>query len=260
MFKIVFRYFFYRLFASHRRGFGIHSPFVFHLVSQVLNKQDDENLKRIAFWRKDLLHLRSLLQTSDNGAGSKVHKRPGRSIGQIERKSSIRHKYGRVLYSFVKEFKPATIIELGTGIGISTAYLAKACPECRVITIEADQGKMKFASNVLEQIGLENITFLTGFFRELLSDALREVNHPLLVFVDGDHSYYRTIEYFTEIKKSANSETIIILDDIRWSEDMEKAWNEIKKDKVVIVTMDLFFMGIVFFRRGIPKQDFIINF
>jgi predicted O-methyltransferase YrrM len=260
MLKIVARYIFYKLFASHRKGFGVHSPFVFHLVSRVLPIHDDENLKLIKTFRRSFFHDKRTIQTSNSGAGSKVHRWQGRSIRQIVTRSSIRHKYGRVLYTLVQEFKPAEIIELGTGIGISTAYLAKACPKSKIISIENDKGKMTFASALLKRLDIRNVTLVNGTFNENLPVFLNETRQPLFVFIDGDHTYEGTMNYFREVKKFSNPDTIIVFDDIRWSQGMEKAWAEIKSDMDVKISIDLFFMGIVFFREGIPKQDFVINF
>ncbi len=260
MIKIALRFIYYKLFAPHRKGFGVHSPFVFNLVCKVLAGRDDAELKKLSVWRKKLSREQRIVSTRDTGAGSKSHKSKGRSVGQIVRKSSLRHKYGRVIYYLVNEFKPATIIELGTGIGISTAYLAIASRQSRVISIEADPEKLAFAGRFLEQIGADNVTLHKGLFNELLPGILADARHPVLVFVDGDHSYGKTMDYYAQIKKYINEESFIVFDDIRWSDDMEKAWDEIRRDPTVVISVDLFFMGIVFFRGGIPKQDFVINF
>jgi len=260
MIKLAFRFIFYKLFARHRKGFGLHSPFVFHLVSKVLKREDDEALKQIAEWRKKLIKSKIAISTSDTGAGSKAHNSNKRTVGQIVRRSSIPHKYGRVLYSLVKEFKPTTVIELGTGIGISTAYLAKACSECIVFSVEGDKEKMNFAAKSLEQLEMKNVTLLNGKFKDLLQGLYNNAVHPILIFVDGDHSYEGTMSYFSEILKSLNPEIIVVFDDIRWSPEMERAWSSIKSDAEVVLSIDLFFMGIVFFRKGMYKQDFVINF
>ena len=260
MIKTTFRYLFYKLFAPHRKGFGVHSPFVFHLVTNVFGGKDDENLTDILNWRKGILHDPGKLKTSDIGAGSKVHSIQTRSIKQIAGKSSIRHKYGCILYSLVREFRPATIIELGTGIGISTAYLAKACQESRVISIEGDKRKISYAEKSLGLLKLNNITLLNAYFKEVLPGLVTKAGRPLLIFADGDHNYHSTLAYFEEIMKSVNPEIIVVFDDIRWSADMEKAWTCIKKDSRVVISIDLFFMGIIFFRTGMSKQDFVVNF
>jgi predicted O-methyltransferase YrrM len=260
MLKLAFRYLHYKLFAPHRKGFGVHSPFVFHLVTKVFTKRDDENLGHIKSWRRSLIRNRTVLETSDTGAGSRIHKGRGRSIQQIALKSSIRHKYGRILYAVAKEFKPATIIELGTGIGISTAYLAKGCPDSKLISFEGDIQKMNFASKSLETLGLQNVTLQHGIFKDLFPDIMAQAKIPVLIFLDGDHTYEGTMLYFEQILKSRNPEILVLLDDIRWSPDMERAWNEIKLNPEVVTSVDLFFMGIVFFREGMMKEDFVVNF
>jgi predicted O-methyltransferase YrrM len=164
------------------------------------------------------------------------------------------------LHSLVKELKPATVIELGTGIGISTAYLAKAFPECHVFSVEGDKEKLNFAAKSLEQLELKNVTLLNGIFKDLLPGLLTDAVHPVIIFIDGDHTYEGTMTYFSEILKSLNPEIIVIFDDIRWSAEMERAWSSIKSDTEVILSIDLFFIGIVFFRKGMTKQDFVINF
>ncbi len=260
MIKIAFRYLLYRLFAPHRKGFGVHSPFVFFLVNEVLIKKDNQHLLEINAWRNNIVKDDSIVVTVDTGAGSKVHSGLKRSVGRIAKKSSIRHKYGRVLYKLVSEFKPLTVIELGTGIGISTAYLSKAFEQAQVISIENDESKINIAAKELAKLNQENIVIKEGEFSEVLPSVMNALKHPLLFFIDGDHSYKASIEYFSMIKKVANPDTIIVFDDIRWSEDMEAAWMKIKQDESIRVSIDLFFMGIVFFREGIPKQEFIINF
>ena len=260
MIKIAVQYLFYKLFAPHRKGFGVHSPFVFNLVTEVLVKQDNKDLAEIQEWRKGLLKDRTAIETNGSGAGSLTHHSLRRKVAKIAGRSSVRHKYGRVLYYLKNVYKPSAIIELGTGIGISTAYLAKSTPGTRVITVENDQQKIIYAAKEYSRLNLDNIVIRDGIFSKLLPGLLQEVNHPLMIFIDGDHSYESTMEYFSMIRKVAREDTLIIFDDIRWSDGMKEAWDKIRADESVTVSIDIFFMGIVFFRGGITKQDFIVNF
>jgi predicted O-methyltransferase YrrM len=258
--SLAFRYLLYRLTAPHRRGFGVHSPFVFNLVTRVFTKKDDVNLSEIRKWRRQLGKNRTVIETADLGAGSKAHPSKKRNIGSIAKRSSLLHKYGRILYSLVKEFKPATVIELGTGIGISTAYMAMGRGETRIISVDSDPEKIRYAAEALKAFPAGEIDFVKGDFRAVIPGILATAGHPLMVFVDGDHDMQRTMEYYKEIKKSAKEDTVIVFDDIRWSAEMEKAWDAIRNDNDTVICIDLFLMGIVFFRKGITKQDFVINF
>lgn len=259
MYKTVLRYLTYRLTAPHRRGYGIHSPFIFHLVSDVFQKKDDDTLRGILNWRKKLGKNKRILQTLDAGAGSRTHKTAIRSIGRIVSRSSIKHKYGRILYYLAKDLKPVTIIELGSGIGVSTMYLSKACPGSRIISLEADSAKLEFVREEFSINKAGNVVFRQGNFEENLVPVLKESNHPVFIFIDGDHSYEATMKYFNEILNFIRKDTAIVFDDIRWSEGMERAWQEIQDSFRVKISIDLFFIGIVFFRDGIVKQDFLVN-
>jgi predicted O-methyltransferase YrrM len=233
---------------------------VFWLVSSVFPIKDDQELHQIHEWRKKLSKKNSILQTNDSGSGSKVHSGKGREVNSILRKSSIKHKYGRILYSLVKELNPQTVIELGTGIGISTAYLAKANETTKIFSIDADPEKSRFALHELKKLGINNVIFKTMLFKDIFPLLLKQSDQPAMVFIDGDHSYKGTLEYFESIKKLARPGSFIVFDDIRWSTGMEQAWDEVKSDPSVAISIDLFFIGIVFFREGIFKQDFVINF
>ena len=81
-----------------------------------------------------------------------------------------------------------------------------------------------------------------------------------LIFIDGHHQMQPTLAYFKRLKQCANNNTIFIFDDIHWSPDMEKAWIEIIADKDVSLSVDLFFLGIVFIRKELSKQHFELKF
>jgi predicted O-methyltransferase YrrM len=84
--------------------------------------------------------------------------------------------------------------------------------------------------------------------------------HPFMIFIDGDHRFDPVMRYFNLILKYKRHDTVLIIDDIRWSAEMERAWQEIKMNPAVVITVDLFQMGLVFFREGVFKQDFMVNF
>ena len=53
---------------------------------------------------------------------------------------------------------------------------------------------------------------------------------------------------------------IFIFDDIHWSQEMEEAWQIIKQHPQVKVTIDIFFMGIVFLKKELQKEDFRMRY
>jgi predicted O-methyltransferase YrrM len=80
------------------------------------------------------------------------------------------------------------------------------------------------------------------------------------VFIDGNHRKEATLDYFKRCLPKLSENSIMIFDDIYWSLGMKEAWQEIKAHKDVTVTIDLFWIGLVFVRKGQVKEDFMIRF
>jgi predicted O-methyltransferase YrrM len=251
---------------SSKNAHGIHSPFVFELYNGVIaQKGSYYAFDRIEQLRKKLLLSAKEIEVTDLGAG-----RSGkRTVAQIAQRSAKSRKYCELLFRLAYHFKPTAILELGTSLGISTAYLASAAPKAKVITIEGCPSTAAEAKKNFESLGLKNIESVVGNFDTTLPAALSNPKrtpselpaaHCLLAFIDGNHRREPTLNYFGQILAAANNDSLLIFDDIHWSAEMEQAWEEIKKHPKVTVTIDLFFLGLVFFRREQAKEDFVIRF
>ena len=260
MFRLIFKYIAFRINAHSRHGHGIHSPFVYDLFSRVLIHTKDEELNKLLHWRKQVEKDNTKIWGSSYGAGSRNVKQGLMEAGKLVKLCGMPHTCGAMLYRLVKEFKPATVIELGTGLGISTAYLAMANDSVRVKTIEGSPERTDYARESLGRMKLSNIEFFSGEFGKYLPELLEGSVHPLIILVDGNHQYEPTIQYFEMILKYANKDTIIIFDDIHWSKEMEKVWNIIRENKKVTLSIDLFRCGIVFFSRSSLKQHYYLNY
>jgi predicted O-methyltransferase YrrM len=157
-------------------------------------------------------------------------------------------------------FGRKAVVELGTSLGISTMYMAAACPETVVYTIEGSSALSEIASENFRIAGLDNIRLLKGSFDSMLPSIRNMKFCPGLVFIDGDHRKEPLLRYFKLIAGISDDKTVIIIDDIYNSGEMAEAWGEIKADKRVTLTIDIFRMGIVFFRRGMSRMDFVIRY
>lgn len=257
MLKFIVKYLQYKIFSRHAKGHGIHSPFVFQFIAEVLNKKSfDPELRDIIQWHRGMKRTKLQSGKADPGAGSRFNTnmkgiRPAR-IGVTE-------KYGTFLFRLARFCKPSQVIEFGTGGGISTAYLSAAVNPAGLITVEGDPYRLNFAiSNHPEHVS-EHVSYLNADFDDYTSNPL-SVKKPFLVFIDGNHRFEPTWRYFEFFLSEADDDSVLVFDDIRWSPGMEEAWKKIKSHPRVRITIDIFFMGIVFFKKGIEKQDFTIKF
>ncbi len=260
MLKLVFRYLIYKIFAGHRYGHGIHSPFAYSFIRNVLvDKVKDEKLDKVINWHRKIKNTRLPGNIKGYGAGS-LYKRTLSAGKRIPAsKIGVSPKYGKMLYKLVREYTPKLIIELGTGSGVSTAYLASGNENTEVITVEGSPERVAFAREMLSETGTGNIKFISAEFNVFLED-FTPGKKPFLAFIDGDHSFEPVMHYFNCFAEMADEDSIIVFDDIRWSAEMEKAWKTIADDSRVTVSIDLFFMGIVFFKTTVTPQKLIVNF
>jgi hypothetical protein len=61
-----------------------------------------------------------------------------------------------------------------------------------------------------------------------------------------------------KLENHSHNDTIFILDDIRWSDDMFDAWNILRSSEKFNVSIDLFRMGILIPRKQQVKEHFIL--
>lgn len=251
----------YKIFSRHRKGFGIHSPFVFNLITTVFrNKTDPEIVSTVENIRNRLIKDTRLINVNDLGSGSGNMKTGVRRVADIARYCSIPPKYGILLSNMARAFGGSAVVELGTSLGISTMYMAASCGNTTVYTIEGSPEVADIARAGFEAAGLGGIRLLKGSFDDMLPEIRKENICPGLVFIDGDHRKEPLLRYFGQIAEMSDDRTVVIIDDIYRSGEMAEAWNEIKNDRRVSVTIDIFRMGLLFFRKGIYHMNYVIRY
>jgi len=233
------------------------------LIEDVFKGQRGSNkFKKLDLLRSAMLRKKYLIEITDYGTGKNKNEYTLRfeSMSSVAKKSAITDKFGRLLYRLVDEFKPATILELGTSIGFSTMYMALAHPATKIYTVEGCPKKAEQAQSNFKTLGVENVEQHVGRFDIVLPDLIQQVKDVDFVFIDGNHTYKSTIKYFEMLLPIANNDTVFVFDDIHWSDGMERAWNVIAKHNQTTVSIDIFRFGIVFLKKELSKQHFVIKF
>jgi predicted O-methyltransferase YrrM len=234
---------------------------MYRLMTEVITpdkKESDQDA--IEKLRRKLRSDKEELEITDLGAGTSGGAKKTRSIQQLARNSAKPARYGRLLYRLCRHFQPAEILELGTSLGLSSLYLHQGSPAARLITIEGCPAIAAKAKQNFQLLKAENILLVPGAFEEKLPEVLKGMQAANFVFFDGNHRKEPTLAYFRRCLEKAGEQAVFIFDDIHWSEEMSSAWEEIKAHEQVTVTADLFFMGLVFFRKGQEKQHFTLRY
>ncbi len=206
------------------------------------------------FWRDSIEGLRrqmardeTTLTYHDLGSGGK----PGgasvtRTMADVEASSVPPHQ-GVALHVLAREIRPDTCLELGTCLGVSSAYLASALDlneNGSLVTLEGGKDLSRVASINFSRLGLKNARFVTGSFADTLPDVLREIGRVDMAYVDGHHDGAATRAYFEQILAHSAERCVMVFDDIRWSRDMREAWRDIVNHPQVTMSLDLLAFGV----------------
>lgn len=246
----------YYLRAGNRHD--LHSPFMYQLNEAVFrNDKQEEVHHEIERVRSMLLCRKDIVPSEDYGAGSRSGVQSQRKLSEIVRNSSKSPHYARLLFRLTRYLKPGMMLELGTAAGISALYQCKGNPAGKMVTLEGNRTLAKVASEVLEG---QKAEVIAGNFDDTLSEVIAQ-NRPFdYFFIDGNHRKEPVLKYFNQVFPALAEEALIVVDDINWSDEMQAAWNELKSDPRIQVSVDLFQLGLLFIRPGLSKQDFTIRY
>jgi predicted O-methyltransferase YrrM len=231
----------------------LHSPFVFKWRSAMNNERLTVN-NIVNEYRK------LLRNTSEEFSYLNLENREVKtSISKRYKSTSINDKYGTILANTALYLHAQNFLELGTSLGVSTAYLANAVENIKGHTIDFNPNAVSISKELFARMKWTNTVFHCGRFEDILPTILTEKNIDIC-FIDGDHSYQSTINYVSQIKDFLSENAVIILDDIRWSEGMYQAWEDVSHLSDFNYTIDFGRIGLLFKNQNqSPKQHLILK-
>lgn len=244
-----------------RTGHALHSPYLFDLYNHVICHRATPEVNDILRLRRDVQRDGRTITTGHFGAGSKAGMGTVRTVKSIAKNSGVPSRYGSLLYRLARFIEAKNILELGTSVGLGTAFLATAArdnkPAGTVTSIDASGATQEIAREHLDKLNLTDwAELLTGTFDDVLPEVLAAGRKIDLVYVDGDHRYESTLRYFDLILPHLHEESVVVLDDIYWSKPMEQAWSELCTRDEVRQSIDLYRFGLLFFRQNQLREHF----
>lgn len=253
---------------------SLHSPFFYDFYTHVLRPGKGEGIKgkastegmnkaesqfsHIEEIRAELLSDHRQLNVNDLGAGSKHHRGPQRKVSDIARHSLSSKWYACLYYRAVFHYQAIHVLELGTSLGINAMYLAAHRP-AQVITMEGAKEVAEFAASLFIRHQMTNINLIHGSIDELLESVVGQMPRIDFAFIDANHRYRPTCQYFETLLPKVHSRTVLVLDDIHDNPEMHAAWKEVSKHPRVTGTADLFRCGFIFFDPSLNSQHFVLQ-
>lgn len=238
---------------------GLHSPFVFDLVTKCFyNKENRKSYQVLSAHREALAKDTREISVEDFGSGSRVLKSNVRAVNAIAKNAGISPKRAELLNRIVDYFQVEEVLEIGTSVGLATMALAVDNNKAKITTVEGCPQTAAIATEYFSRFGISTIISEVEKFENFIKDIPTEKKYDLIYF-DGNHTKEATIAYYKSLLKTTHNNSVWIFDDIHWSAEMTEAWNFIKNQPEVTVTIDTFEWGFVFFRKEQVKQHFVIR-
>ncbi|QOI97804.1 MAG: class I SAM-dependent methyltransferase [Flammeovirgaceae bacterium] len=237
---------------------SLHAPFLFDFYTNTIRRETGE-LIAIENLRKKLLKDERTIEVTDFGKGSKHTNASTRKISEIAETSLTPAKHASLYHRIIMARKPKTIVELGTSFGINTLYLAQY-PESTVYTFEGADRIADVAELSFEFAGAKNIELIRGNIDQTLYSTLSRIPKVDLAFMDANHRLEPTLRYFELLLSKSHHKSMVLVDDIHDTPEMEQAWKQIRKNPLVYVSIDLFRCGILFLDPSLNKQHVVLRF
>ena len=203
--------------------------------------------------RSRLLEDQNEVPPLDLGAGSQSK---ARTVAEIAQSALKRPRHARALAGLASYLDAAVVLELGSCLGITTAYLGKHAAS--VTTIEGNPMLVGHAKDIWRRLNVQNVTSIVGDFDDVLP-SLPPQQYDL-IFIDGNHRGAALIRYVNKLAPCLSEKGVIVCDDIHWSRDMEAAWDELIQENRWSLRIDFYEWGLLTANPSLAREFHRIRF
>ncbi len=238
----------YLLCSRHWRGYGVHSPFAFDLVTNVIREE-------LPYYKYSLVEkVRNLYGTSKHSLMV-----DGREVALSELcRDEVSPATGELLFRLVNKYKPSNVISLKLGLGISAMYMAAPNSKLDVVTFEENSELAGHVSRFLGKAGFEHVRVAGSSAKTDLPSLLAGLARVDFVCLNA-----RTEDLdacFALLKPKFHDHTVVVMNDIYKDERATAVWRRIQAEEQVRVTVDLFRLGIAFMDSSLQKEDYFVRY
>ncbi|MCQ2344843.1 MAG: class I SAM-dependent methyltransferase [Paludibacteraceae bacterium] len=216
----------YQLKAHYRRGHHVHSPYTYRLFRNVL------------FERWPYYSFNEIEKIRKNQAQN----------GE----KSDNPKYTQLLQRLCATNNAKTIIEIGRTNGISTMYLASNNTHSTVYSISD-----KKPTDVFIKTRYTNIHQCKAAELQRTIDKAESID---ILYVRRSCGFNEIDNIFDLCKPKSNDGSIFIFDDIHKDSQTEKKWENILESDNVTLSLDLYRVGLVWFKKDLKKQHYTVKY
>lgn len=250
----------HQLTAWNTGGEGVHSPSLFYIIRMlVYDRNPYYCFSAIEKRREAMLRAPKLIHFTDFGTGQSGQRLVcDIAKNELESPQIAQMLFRLVVYLNSNRKEPLHILELGTSLGLTTAYLKLANPQNEVVTLEGCHDVAQMAQLNWSKLGIEDIRCVEGNIDVTLPDTLFTHSARVwdVVYIDANHTQEATLRYYEMIQPNLHPKSIVIIDDIYHSPDMEQAWLTLCQRSEVTSSLDFYRCGWLFFDPNYLRKNY----
>jgi predicted O-methyltransferase YrrM len=221
----------------YRKGFGVHSPFVYNLITKIIED------KSAYYVFDDIEKFRNRLLSEKN------------ETGRITLEETQSRNYGAILFRLAHFFRCQTIVEIGSSTGIMGLYLATASrAQSRCYLLEERENVLQTLHQWALAHDLQHIYCITGQYKETIQSLSLRMQKADLIFINQPSDSMDVEAVISLCRPLIGKQSILILNDIVRNKEVKTVWQTLKEHPQSRVMLDLYELGIVFFDDKLPKR------
>ena len=208
------------------KGFGIHSPFAFHFVLNVLREKSAYYAYAdIAERRNEARRMKRLLK--------------------VRKPRMISEKSARMMFRIANYFNPKMILQLGTNFGVSAYSTLRVSSDSRM-WLASSQAEPEIAL-VLLQNQADRIS-VSGSCGEAVDDYIAAV---------GDGKRYVVERWLVSL---AETEAVVVVRNLQHDEVVARLWRALLSRLTYGMAFTNGKMGVAVIEKKLPRQTFSLWF
>jgi predicted O-methyltransferase YrrM len=220
----------------YRKGFGVHSPFVYNLITKVIEE------KGMYYSFEEIENFRRQLLRNDE-------------LSRITARETQSAAYGALLFRIVNFFKCRNVIEIGSSTGVMGLYLGMASrTRCNCHLLDERRGFAQRIEQFALAYNLNKLKYIEGDYKETIPQLCANSPAADLLFINHLPETMTGSELMRLCSPLIGKQSILILDNINRNKEMHKVWQTLKQDPQSRVIVDLYALGMVFFDNRLPKR------
>lgn len=218
-----------------RGGYGIHSPFVYDLITSVI----EEKKRYYCYEQYNLVRLQLMQDKRKVTVRNRTM-----SIKKAIETCCFTEAENRLLFRLANRFQPETILLVGSNFGLTPLHLTAYSKDSTCVVVEPEPSIAAIANDYLEKYALASIVL-----RNSLIDIPERLDFVVWSYPIDSIPLEPFLSYM-------NVNSVMVVYGINDSQNNKERWRQICIHPQVTVTIDFLRIGIVFFNPRYHQKTY----